>query len=98
MEEIPPADLVPAKRRNLGNILLKEVEKGKNQDTHANIETRISFPPCHLQPYHKNLESISLNNLDKTVRSFEIMLDIPCHQNINENEIDKITSIILANV
>ncbi len=63
-----------------------------------NIETRISFPPCHLQPYHKNLESISLNNLDKTVRSFEIMLDIPCHQNINENEIDKITSIILANV
>ena len=42
IEEIPPADLVPAKRRNLGNILLKEIEKGKNQDTNANIEARIS--------------------------------------------------------
>ena len=63
-----------------------------------NIETRISFPPCHLQPYHKNLESISLNSLSNTIRSYEIMLDIPCHQNLSDSDIDKMTSIILANV
>ena len=52
------------------------------------IETRISFPPCHLQPYHKNLEKFTFNNLPNTIKSYECMLDIPCHQNLSDSDID----------
>lgn len=62
------------------------------------IETRISFPPCHLQPFQSKLKSLSVSELPNTINSFSIMLDIPCHQNIKDNQIDKITDVILRNV
>ena len=62
------------------------------------IETRISFPPCHNQPFHQNLPKVTVSELPNTIRGYETMLDIPCHQNITDNEIDKISNIILNNV
>ncbi len=71
------------------------VQKGLNE---ANIETRISFPPCHLQPHHKNLQYLSLDELPSTVNAYSTMLDIPCHQNLSDDDVERITKSILDNL
>lgn len=60
----------------------------------SNIEWRISFPPCHQQPYHSTLPFESISSLIHTCEAYRTMLDIPCHQNLTEDEILKITNII----
>ena len=69
-----------------------------NKLNEERIETRISFPPCHLQPYHKNLPYLKLDDLKNTITSYETMLDIPAHQNLTDKEIEKMTNIIIKNV
>ena len=61
------------------------------------IETRISFPPAMITISSKS-SKVTVSKLPNTILSYETMLDIPCHQNITDNEIDKISNIILNNV
>ncbi len=56
------------------------------------VETRIAFPPIHLQPMFNNMfKDLSLPN---TMLAYETMLDIPCHAKLTSSEINLIIKII----
>ena len=42
-----------------------------------NIETRLSFPPVHIQPYYKKQFNKERKNLRKSLKTFNEFLDIP---------------------
>ena len=43
----------------------------------VNIETRLSFPPVHLQPYHSKELRCRPEDYPSALRSFKTFLDIP---------------------
>ena len=67
---------VPIQKRNkLINFLNK---KG--------IETRLSFPPVHIQPYYKKKFSSKTKDLIKSHNVFKKFLDIPIWPNLNKKK------------
>ena len=60
------------------------------------IETRIAFPPIHLQPmFNRNFDSLELPN---TCLAFETMLDIPCHAKLKSDDINLIIKIVKESI
>ena len=60
------------------------------------IETRIAFPPIHLQPmFNGNFDSLKLPN---TCLAFETMLDIPCHAKLKSDDINLIIKIVKESI
>ena len=54
----------------LRNQLLKYLERQK-------IETRLSFPPVHIQPYYKKRFGYNENSFSKALECFQTFIDIP---------------------
>ncbi len=60
------------------------------------IETRVAFPPIHLQPmFNHSFKNLTLPN---TLIAFETMLDIPCHAKMTENDINLIIKLIKSSI
>lgn len=67
-------------------------DKTRNILEDAGIETRVAFPPIHLQPmFNDSFKNLKLSN---TLKAFETMLDIPCHAKMNENDVNLIIKLI----
>ena len=62
------------------------------------IETRLSFPPVHIQPYYQNKFCFDLNSFPHALKSFKSFIDIPIWADMGiENQkfvIDKILEAI----
>lgn len=61
----------------------------------CNIETRVSFPPCHKQPYLKKDTFRCSGRLEVTEYLFHTMLDIPCHHALSDVEVERVSREIL---
>ncbi len=64
----------------------------QNRLEEAGVETRVAFPPIHLQPmfndHYKNLD------LPNTMLVYETMLDIPCHAKLSMSDVEFVIDII----
>lgn len=67
-------------------------DKVRDKLEKSGIETRVAFPPIHLQPMFDG-KYVHLK-LPNTKLVFETMLDIPCHPKLKDFEIEKIISVI----
>ena len=75
-----------------GDIIGNSHKNGVNYREKNGVETRIAFPPIHLQPMFNNMfKDLSLPN---TMLAYETMLDIPCHAKLTSSEINLIIKII----
>ena len=64
----------------------------RNNLEDGGVETRVAFPPIHLQPMlDSKYEHLHLPN---TQLIFETMLDIPCHPKLKNYEVFRIISLI----
>ena len=61
-----------------------------------NIEWRISFKPCHLQPSMRGYNYQTPASLQNTERCYSQMLDIPCQARMTESEISKVIETVVA--
>ena len=75
---------VPAKLRNK---LIKFLEKRK-------IETRLSFPPVHIQPYYKKNFKYKKNFMPEAYKSYTQFLDLPIWPNLSQKELSIIINSI----
>ena len=58
------------------------------------IETRISFPPCHQQKSVLSLDHEIRSSLETSEELYQTMLDVPCHHNMENSDVDLICSLI----
>jgi len=70
-------------------------DKVQNELSKRGIETRVSFPPCHLQPHLQSFDYKIPTQLDQTESLYKTMLDIPCHGSIDRKQQDVICDTIL---
>ncbi|MDB4154721.1 DegT/DnrJ/EryC1/StrS family aminotransferase [Candidatus Pelagibacter sp.] len=62
-----------------------------------NIDTRLSFPPIHLQPYYKKKFKNNMKKFKNTTSIYNKFLDIPCWPKMGNQNINKIIKIIKDN-
>tara|TARA_B100000989_G_scaffold299039_1_gene292365 strand:- start:16027 stop:17136 length:1110 start_codon:yes stop_codon:yes gene_type:complete len=66
--------------------------------TRCKIDTRLSFPPIHIQPFYKNKFNFKVNSYSKAYDSFKSFIDIPIWADMgNKNQsliIDKIKNFM----
>ena len=77
--------------KKLRNKVMKALTKN-------NIDTRLSFPPIHLQPYYKKKFKNNNNKFKDTTEIYNKFLDIPCWPNMGKQNIERIIKIIKDNV
>ena len=77
---------VPSKFRN---ELIKFLEK-------KNIETRLSFPPVHIQPFYKNKFKYKKNFVPVAYKTYSEFLDLPIWANLSRKKITIIINHILT--
>ena len=58
--------------------------------TESHIETRLSFPPIHLQPAYKQKYGYKVGDLPKSEKIFKTFLDIPCWVTIGKGKVKRI--------
>ena len=68
-----------------------EVQKQLSQD---HIETRRSFPPMHTQPFMQRQDYKLYGSGQNEIDLYDRMLDIPCHHNLAESDMQEIVQII----
>ena len=68
------------KKPKLRNKLVEYLNKN-------NIDTRLSFPPIHLQPYYKKKFKYKKNDFPESEKTFESFVDIPCWMGMNNKQI-----------
>ena len=66
--------------------------------TKNNIDTRLSFPPIHLQPYYKKKFKNNHKKFKDTTNIFNRFLDIPCWPKMGKQNIERIIKTIKDNV
>ncbi len=71
------------KKGNLRNKFVKYLNKNK-------IDTRLSFPPIHLQPYYKKKFKYKKNDFPISESTFESFVDIPCWMGMTNKQIEYI--------
>ena len=72
------------------NEVVKSLDK-------AGIETRLSFPPVHTQPYYKNKFSYSQSSFPISYKAWSHLINIPISPNLSIEDIDYISEkLILA--
>ncbi len=79
------------KNKKTRNKVMKALDRN-------NIDTRLSFPPIHLQPYYKKRFKYNNNKFNKTKNIFDRFLDIPCWPKMGKKNIHKIIDIIKSNI
>ena len=75
-------------KKKYRNNLIKYLKKN-------NIETRLSFPPVHIQPYYKNRIKFKKNELKNSINAYNEFLDIPIWPSMNTNIQKKVIFTIL---
>ncbi len=71
-----------------------KVDKNINRDKvvkeldSQGIETRLSFPPVHIQPYYKKRFNFSYNDYPNSIIGWERLINLPISPNILEKEIN----------
>ena len=70
------------------NKLIKYLKKN-------NIETRLSFPPVHIQPYYKNRIKFKKSELKNSLKTYNEFLDIPIWPNMKISTQKKVIKTIL---
>ena len=63
-----------------------------------NIDTRLSFPPIHLQPFYKKKFNENAKRFKSTVDIFDKFLDIPCWPKMGKKNINRVINIIKNNI
>lgn len=76
---------VPANKRNK---LIKYLQKN-------HIETRISFPPVHIQPYYKNRFRYKKSNYPNAYAAYKKMIDIPIWPGLSKTQARYVSKKIL---
>ena len=71
---------IKLKKPSLRNRFLKYLKKNK-------IDTRLSFPPIHLQPLYKKKYSYKKNSFPLSQRAYESFVDIPCWFGMKEYQV-----------
>jgi perosamine synthetase len=69
-------------------------EKVKRSLYESGIESRICFPPVHLQPVYENLLKNKYNKLPITEETSQKILSLPIHYNLTKIQINEIATII----
>ena len=74
----------------------KEINRNRIIDylNNKKIETRLSFPPIHLQPIYKKKFKYKAGSFPKSENAFNTFLDIPCWAKLEKNKIEKIVEQI----
>jgi perosamine synthetase len=78
---------IKLKKTSLRNKFLKYLHKNK-------IDTRLSFPPIHLQPLYKKKFSLKSNIFPSSKRAFDAFVDIPCWFGMKQSQIKYIVNKI----
>jgi perosamine synthetase len=78
----------------------KKISRKKIQKIlHSNgIDTRLSFPPIHLQPIYKKIFGYKKGDFPVSEQIFEQFLDIPCWMGMGKKNINYIIKIIKSAV
>lgn len=58
------------------------------------IETRVSFPPVHIQPYYKKKFKFKKSQFPKSFKSYHEIIDLPIWSNLKREDLDYIISKI----
>ena len=74
-------------RNNVAKALQKE-----------NIETRLSFPPIHMQPLYKKKFKTNNNSLSHAINAYRKFLDIPSWPGMSKNTMVRIAKTICNNI
>tara|TARA_Y100001970_G_C14233481_1_gene860271 strand:+ start:1275 stop:2396 length:1122 start_codon:yes stop_codon:yes gene_type:complete len=59
-----------------------------------NIDTRLSFPPIHLQPIYKEKFAYKVGDFPKSEKAFNTFLDIPCWAEMGEGRIKRVVDTL----
>ena len=60
------------------------------------IETRLSFPPVHIQPYYRDLFNLQPGDFPVSLRAWERKLDIPAWPGLPESQQDEVIDALAA--
>ena len=60
-----------------------------------NIETRVSFPPVHIQPYYKKKFGYKNNDYPNAYMTYKMMIDIPIWPGLKKNQAKHVAKKIL---
>jgi dTDP-4-amino-4,6-dideoxygalactose transaminase len=60
-----------------------------------NVETRLSFPPVHIQPYYKKKYKYKNNSFKKSFKTYSEFIDLPIWANLSQKQILYIGNIII---
>lgn len=77
--------------KTLRDKVMKDLNKN-------NIDTRLSFPPIHLQPYYKKKFKNNNKKFKTTTNIYNKFLDIPCWPEMGKKNIERIIKIIKDNI
>jgi len=58
------------------------------------IETRVSFPPVHIQPYYKRKFKFKKSQFPKSFKCYQEIIDLPIWSNLKRKDLDYIISKI----
>ena len=58
------------------------------------VETRLSFPPIHIQPYYKKNFNFKKNHCINAINSFYRLIDLPIWFGLKKKEQDKVVNLI----
>lgn len=64
--------------------------------TKKNIETRLSFPPVHIQPYHKNRFDLKEKDFPEALKCYRSFIDIPIWADMGNLKQDFVVNEILS--
>ncbi len=67
-------------KKNLRNKLIKFLEK-------KGIETRLSFPPIHIQPFYVKKFKFKKNQFSNAYNSYQTFLDLPIYADLSEKKL-----------
>ena len=79
------------KNNKIRNKVKKSMEKN-------NIDTRLSFPPIHLQPIYKKKFSLKSGMFPKSENAYKTFLDIPIYLGMTKKDISRVVNCIIESV
>lgn len=74
-------------KKNLRNKLIKFLDK-------KGVETRLSFPPIHIQPYYIKKFRFKKNQFTNSYNSYQTFLDLPIYANLTKKDLSYIINNI----
>ena len=74
-------------KKNLRDKLIRFLEN-------KGIETRLSFPPIHIQPYYIKKFKFKKNQFINSIGSYQTFLDLPIYANLNKKDLNYVINSI----